>query len=197
MSDHTPYLIGCGILRREIRHIVQKNGWNLEQIYLPSGLHTDFDRLEKALTATLSRHGGDSGIVFYGACHPLMDRFLTDAGTIRTEGQNCVDIYLGHELFCRELEQGAFFLFEEWALHWREIVCSVFPGCPEIMKAIFRSAHRYILAIRTPCSGDFSTEASAVGVMIGLPVRWIDAGLGHLEATLAKTIESLTPGSTR
>ena len=103
---------------------------------------------------------------------------LDVANVTRTPGQNCVDIYLGHETFCRELEQGAFFLFEEWALHWKEIVGAVMPGDPEIMRSIFRSAHKYLLAIRTPCSGDFSAEAEEVSALTSLELRWIDAGSG-------------------
>lgn len=183
-----PYLIACGILEKEIRYLAGKNGWDLRQIYLPSGLHVDFIHLETSLVKCLRLHQGEKGIVFYGACHPCMDRIISDAGTIRTPGQNCVDIFLGHETFCHKLQEGAFFLFEDWAHHWREIVGAVMPGNPEIMKSIFRSAHKYLLALRTPCSGDFSAEAAIVSEMTGLPLRWFDAGLDNLEQTLALTL---------
>ncbi|MDO9308664.1 MAG: DUF1638 domain-containing protein [Deltaproteobacteria bacterium] len=183
------YLVGCGILRKEIRFLLEKNGWRLDAAFLPSGLHVDFDRLRNSLQKCLNRHDGQVALVFYGACHPCMDQMLDKVGVIRTTGQNCVDIYLGHERFCRELEQGAFFLFEEWALHWKEIVGSVMPGDPEIMRSIFRSAHKYLLAIRTPCSGDFSAEAEQVSAMTSLELRWVDVGLENLEANLAATLK--------
>ncbi|GFE62754.1 DUF1638 domain-containing protein [Geobacter sp. AOG2] len=181
-------IIGCGILKREIRFLAEKNGWRLETAFLPSGLHVDFDRLESGLERCLSLHAAEPSIVFYGACHPRMDQILETARVARTPGQNCVEIYLGHDMFCRELEQGAFFLFEDWALHWREIVGGVMPGDPEIMRSIFRTAHTYLLAIRTPCSGDFSAEAEAVSAMTSLELRWVDVGLEHLEAILAATL---------
>jgi len=123
-----------------------------------------------------------------------MDQILNEAKVLRTPGQNCVDIYLGHEQFCHELEQGAFFLFEDWAHHWQEIVCPIMPGDPEIMRSIFRGAHKYLLAIRTPCSGDFSAEAEAVSAMTSLELRWVDVGLEHLEATLAETRDRAKAG---
>lgn len=182
-------IIGCGILKKEIQFLVEKNGWQLETSFLPSGLHVDFDRLQYGLEKCLNAHAEESAFVFYGACHPRMDQILDASHVIRTPGQNCVDIYLGHDMFCRELEQGAFFLFEDWALHWKEIIGNVMPGDPEIMRTIFRSAHKYLLAIRTPCSGDFRAEAGAVGDMTSLELRWVDVGLEHLEATLAATLD--------
>lgn len=188
-------IIGCGILKKEIRYLAEKNHWGGGMTFLPSGLHVDFEKLQSSLEKCLRLHAGDPAVVFYGACHPRMDQILAAAGVIRTPGQNCVDIYLGHETFCRELEQGAFFLFEDWALNWKEIVGSVMPGDPEIMRSIFRSAHKYLLAIRTPCSGDFSAEAEAVSAMTSLELRWIDAGLEHLEANLAATLKNAKAGT--
>lgn len=188
-------IIGCGILKKEIRYLAEKNHWGGGMTFLPSGLHVDFEKLQTSLEICLRQHAGEPAVVFYGACHPRMDQILAAAGLIRTPGQNCVDIYLGHETFCRELEQGAFFLFEDWALNWKEIVGSVMPGDPEIMRSIFRGGHTYLLAIRTPCSGDFSAAAEAVSAMTSLELRWIDAGLEHLEANLAATLKNAKAGT--
>lgn len=187
-------IIGCGILKKEIQFLVEKNDWQLDTVFLPSGLHVDFDRLQDSMEKCLKVHAAGSAFVFYGACHPRMDQILDAARLIRTPGQNCVDIYLGHDIFCRELERGAFFLFEDWALHWKEIIGGVMPGDPEIMRTIFGTAHKYLLAIRTPCSGDFSAEAEAVSAMTSLELRWVDAGLEHLEATLAATLDRAKAG---
>ncbi len=182
-------VIGCGILQKEINFLIEKNGWQLATTFIPSGLHVDFDKLESSLSKALQMHKDEPAVVFYGACHPCMDEILGKTNTIRTPGQNCVDIYLGHEMFCRELEQGAFFLFEDWALNWKNIVGSVMPGDPEIMRSIFRSAHKYLLAVRTPCSGDFRAEAEAISLMTSLELRWVDVGLEQLEANLATTLD--------
>jgi hypothetical protein len=187
-------IIGCGILKKEIRLLAEKNGWHQGMTFLPSALHVDFHKLQKTLEKSLQLHAGEPAIVFYGACHPRMDQMLDAAHVTRTPGQNCVDIYLGHETFCRELEQGAFFLFEEWAHHWKEIVGAIMPGDPEIMRSIFCSAHKYLLAIRTPCSGDFSAEAEKVSALTSLELRWVDAGLEHLEANLAATLDRAKTG---
>lgn len=187
-------IIGCGILKQEIQCLIKKNGWLLETALLPSGLHVDFDKLQESLEQCLRLHGAQPVAVFYGACHPRMDQILGAAQVIRTPGQNCVEIYLGHAMFCRELEQGAFFLFEDWARHWKEIMGAVMPGDPEIMRSIFRGAHKYLLAVRTPCSGDFNDEAESISLMTSLELRWVDVGFQHLEANLAATLDRVKAG---
>ena len=187
MSD-PQVIIGCGILEKEIRYLAKKNNWSQHLIFLPSGLHVDFDKLRNSLEKCLPQYKEKPGAIFYGTCHPCMDEILAGTQCSRTPGQNCVDIYLGRDRFSQELQQGAFFLFEDWALHWKEIVGSVMPGDPDIMRNIFRSAHKYLLAIRTPCSGDFTAEAQTISDMTSLELRWIDIGLEKLEKNLRETL---------
>lgn len=189
-DDRTLLLIGCGILQKEVCYLIAKNSWPVTSVFLPSGLHTDFGKLQHSLEACLKQHAGQPRLVFYGACHPLMDKILAAADTIRTAGQNCVDIYLGHEAFCRELENGAFFLFEDWALHWDSIVAGEQGLSPPVMRDIFRAAHTHLLAIRTPCSGDFTAQAEAISTCTSLELRWLDMGLEHLEKVLEATINN-------
>ncbi len=181
-------LIACGILKKEINYLIAKNSWPVTPVYLPSGLHTDFNKLQNTIEKSLEGHSGQPCIVFYGACHPLMDRILAKACTIRTPGQNCVDIYLGHEAFSRELSAGAFFLFEDWARKWDRIVGGAQGLTPPVMREIFRGAHTHLLAIRTPCSGDFRVQAEDISQRTTLELRWIDIGLESLERALDTTI---------
>ncbi len=185
-TDDKIYLIGCGILAKEIEFLIKKNGWLLKTSFLDSSLHTNFNKLYKNLTTSLKREEGKNIVVFYGCCHPLMDKILEDANTFRTEGQNCVDILLGYELFFQELCKGAFFLLEEWAVRWDQIM-NVFIN-KEILQDIFKGDRKYILCIRTPCSKDFTAEALKAANMVGLPIRWIDVSLDHLESVIKNTI---------
>lgn len=187
-ADKRLLLLGCGILEREIRFLNEKNGWNLETCFLDSSLHIDFDKLSLALTSALSRHGEQEVIVFYGACHPLMERILASAHTFRTPGQNCVEMLLGPELFSKELEQGAFFLLEDWAKRWGDIITATFGTSREVIREIFRGDRQYLLCISTPCSRDFRAEAEEAGQLAGLPLRWLDVPLDHLETLLEAAI---------
>ena len=181
-------LIGCGILKKEIRFLVEKNGWALETFFLDSLLHVNLDHLFQAVTSTLDRHTGRETIVFYGDCHPHMDSLLKSAKTFRTPGQNCLEMLLGPELFIRELGQGAFFLLEDWASCWEQMLEETFGPNKDVMREIVQGDRKYLLAVSTPCTRDFKHEAEAAGKLVGLPLRWMDVSLDHLESVLHTAI---------
>lgn len=188
-GQQRPLLLGCGILHKEISFLIEKNGWPLETHFLDSSLHIDYGKLSMALTGALGQHANRDTIVFYGACHPLMEEILAAAGTFRTEGQNCVEMLLGHEQFSSELEQGAFFLLEQWAHRWERIVTATFGTNLEIIRELYQGDRSYLLGINTPCSGDFREEAEQAGTLVGLPLRWVDISLDHLEMVLQEAID--------
>lgn len=190
MPEERLLLAGCGILKKEIHRLIEKNRWPLDTAFLDSSLHCDMKKLEGCLKALLAKHHDRKMIIFYGTCHPLMDRMLTEAHTFRTAGQNCVEILLGQELFSRELANGAFFILEDWAERWEEITLKGLGTTnPQIIREIYREGGRnHLLCLRTPCSGDFTAKAAAAGELVGLPLRWLDVTLDHLEAVLQAAI---------
>jgi hypothetical protein len=189
MTKNRFLLVGCGILEKDIRYLAEKNGWPLDTDFVDSTLHIDFGKLKEQLTDALNRHRGRDIIVFYGACHPLIDQMLEAAGTYRTEGQNCVEMLLGHDVFEQELSQGAFFLLEDWARRWDHILSSTFDNNLQVAREIFQSERKYLLCLRTPCSGDFEAEAEEAGRKVGLPVKWMDVSLDHLESVIQAAID--------
>lgn len=188
MNNQKLLLVGCGILKKEIRCLIEKNQWPVEAIFLNSALHVDFDQLARSLSAAFGLYHERDIIVFYGCCHPLMDQMLEKAAAFRTVGQNCVDILLGPTVFTQELSQGAFFLLEDWAQRWNEIALKMSGNNPKGLRYIFQCHHAYLLALRTPCSEDFSDQAEEVADMVGLPLRWMDVSLDRLESILRTTI---------
>jgi hypothetical protein len=189
MTDDHCLLLGCGILRKEVEFLIRKNGWPLDTDWLDSSLHVNFEKLAHELQTGILRNKKRDMVVFYGCCHPRMEDILDKAHTFRTEGQNCVEMLLGRETFMRELSDGAFFLLEDWALRWDEVMGTTFGRKPEVVKEIFSLSSKSILCLRTPCSGDFEEAAYAAGNKVGLPVRWMDVGLEHLEEVLKQVVE--------
>lgn len=188
-------LLGCGILQQEVRYLIKKNVWVLDTDFLDSSLHVDFVALEAALQGGLSRHAGRDTVVFYGSCHPQMEQMLDAAHTLRTQGQNCVEMLLGHERFMRELSDGAFFLLEDWALRWDAAISKTFGNKPDVVREIFQLSSHYLLGLRTPCSGNFELAAMEVSAKVGLPLRWMDVGLDNLETVLQQTLERRRPAA--
>ena len=188
MPEARPLLLGCGILAREIRFLLEKNRWSADTCFLDSALHIDFAELSQTLTAALARHAGRNLYVFYGCCHPRMDHIVAEAGAQRIPGQNCVEMLLGPEHFTQELAQGAFFLLEGWARRWEHILTRTFGANEQVIKNVFQVDRKYLLGLRTPCSGDFQVEAADAGRKVGLPLRWRDVPLDNLELVLRTMI---------
>lgn len=195
--DAGPFLlIGCGILAREVRFLIDRNHWPMEAIFFDSSLHCYLDRLAQGLTGLLEKKRGRRIIVFYGCCHPRLDEMVTAAGAVRTEGQNCLEMLLGREPFMAELSAGAYFLLEAWARTWEPVLTRTFGTRKiEIIREMFQGDRKYLLGLRTPCSGDFRDEAEKAGELVGLPLRWRDAPLDHLESVLRNTMSRLVPES--
>ena len=189
MSSQNHLLLGCGILQKEVKFLIEKNGWPLDTDFLDSSLHVNFEKLAHELQTGILRNKERDIIVFYGCCHPRMEKILETARTFRTEGQNCVEMLLGREKFMEELTNGAFFLLEDWALRWDEAIGNSFGDNPDVAREIFQLSSKSLLCLRTPCSGNFEKAADEVGDKVGLPVRWLDVGLGHLEEVLRQAVE--------
>lgn len=188
MPEEKILLIGCGILKKEIEFLINKNKWPINTLFLDSSLHIDPDKLGERLKSALTIHKGRDIIVFYGSCHPLMAKILDESGVLRTKGQNCVEMLLGHEIFTEELAKGAYFILENWAEHWDYIMNKSLGRNEEIWKEIFRVDRKYLLGIKTPCSGDFRAKAEEAALTVGLPLSWIRVSLDNLESVLLEEI---------
>ena len=183
-------MVGCGILHKEVDFLIKKNGWNIETQFLASSLHNYLNKLSTQLNDALDFDDskGRETIVFYGSCHPLMEKILDKHHTLRTEGQNCIVMLLGYEQFMEGLEKGAYFLVEDWALTWEPMITEAFGNNLTVVREIFHSSHKLMIAVRTPCSTDFTTAAEAAARFIDLPLQWMDVNLDHLESVLADAI---------
>jgi hypothetical protein len=180
-------LVGCGILHKELDFLIKKNGWNIETHFLASSLHNYLNKLGGELNSALDSEEsrGYQSIVFYGSCHPRMEDILTQHHTVRTEGQNCIVMLLGYEQFMEELGKGAYFLLEDWALTWEPMITKAFGSNVAVVREIFHSSHKFMVAVRTPTSTDFAAAAEAAARFVDLPLVWVDASLDHLELILA------------
>lgn len=183
-------VIGCGILKNEVQFLVQQNKWNVDSIFLDSTHHCDFSKLAGGLNDEIKKHKDRDMFILYGACHPIMDQMLNKAGTFRVEGQNCIEMLLGKDLFMEKLLEGCFFLLEDWAVRWEYLLSKTYPRCrPEIMKEIFNMDRKFILALRTPCSGDFSLQAQNAAKQMQVPLKWMDVSLDHFEGLMENAIK--------
>ncbi len=181
-------MVGCGILAKEVQFIVQKNHWPVTCRFSSSSLHVDFEKLRNTLECNLQKYRNENPVVLYGTCHPLMQDILNRYEARRTQGQNCIEMLLGKDDFLRELTNGAFFLLENWAHTWKTILPASIGENPALWSEIFHIQHKYVLALKTPCSGDFTQQAEDFAKAVKLPLRWREVSTDHLEKVLSELL---------
>jgi hypothetical protein len=118
-----------------------------------------------------------------GGTGPALPPYCADRAC--APGCNCVARLLGPEIYRRECAAGALFLLEGWARDWPRWARAMFGADGAVLRELLRADHRYLLGVRTPCSGDFTAAAVEAGHRADLPVRWIDVDLTELAAALA------------
>lgn len=186
------HLVGCGILRKEIHFLLQDFPAEFRQIYYDSALHCDMTQLSKVLHATLSKHSPSQTMIFYGNCHPQIDEWLEQKSMRRIPGQNCVSMLLGYDLFMQKLSQGSFFLLEDWAQRWQEIVFKTMgTHKTSLIQKFYQEHHTHLLALRTPCSGNYEIEAEEAAELVGLPLEWMDVDLDLFKNLLWQSLHSM------
>jgi hypothetical protein len=187
-------LVGCGLLQREIACLAEKNHWPLDLEFHDAGACHDLTALGRTLCQDLGRNSRRPMVVFYGECHPRMDTWIAGSSAVRTEGRNCAEMLLGPERHREELAGGAYFLFEGLARRWENALTQVFGPNRAVAREIFRGSHSYALGVKTPCSGNYSSQAEAAAESVGLPLRWAEVSLNHLETVLQTAFDRASRG---
>ena len=59
----------------------------------------------------------------------------------------------------------------------------------EVIREMYQGDRNYLLCVSTPCSGDFRAAAEEAGRLVGLPLRWMEVSLDHLETVLQEAID--------
>jgi hypothetical protein len=106
MDYNKPYLICCGVLKKEIERLIADGRLLLEPVYMDAGLHVDPEELKKQLVKTIDKCSADGSraiIVVYGdLCHPNMKEIVGNYDNVtKVDALNCIDCLLGgHGRLC-------------------------------------------------------------------------------------------------
>ena len=186
-----PFLIaGCGVLQDEVHWLVEKNNWMVEEVYLQSSCDITLDLLEKKLKNMIQKNIDRRPLLLYGECHPRMNGILDKFHCIRIPGNNCIEFLLGHDIYNRELEAGAYFLTKGWLNGIMTHLHRVFGRNREVIREIYHACHKYLLCINTPCSLVEPDYAAEVAEYLDLPLHWHDTDLENLEKLIQMAILS-------
>ena len=101
-SAEKPCVISCGILRKEIEQLLEKGNIDVKVHFLSETLHTDYNRLDRALNGAVNKHRkqspegvivvyGDVCLGFNGEMKKLIDKYEV----VKVDALNCIDCLLG------------------------------------------------------------------------------------------------------
>lgn len=118
VPSEKPCMISCGILKREIEHLLETGDIDADVHFLSERLHMDYNFLDRALNKALKKYSklcpqgvivvyGDVCLGFNDEMKTLMDKY--DA--VKVDGLNCIDCLLGGKGKLLEIDPEHKYLF--------------------------------------------------------------------------------------
>lgn len=144
-------IVACGIFTREMEYLIEAEKIPFSVKFLDSSLHLYPDRLQKVMSEMILEELENFSfiILLYGDCHAYINDGYDEKRVVRLKGVNCCENILGEEEYRKLRNEGAFFVFHEWAYRWKEIFIENI-GLSEKNAALFmQSMHSSILYIDT------------------------------------------------
>ncbi|MCP4577654.1 MAG: DUF1638 domain-containing protein, partial [Deltaproteobacteria bacterium] len=97
-----PCIVSCGILKKEIEHLLENGHIDAEVHFLSEKLHMDYNLLDRGLNGALKKYQKKSPqgvIVVYGdVClgfNGEMKRLIDQHHVVKVDALNCIDCLLG------------------------------------------------------------------------------------------------------
>ena len=193
----TTAFVICGALGKEVKHIVDRRGWDVDIYGVSALLHLYpnriVDELREKLYALRPRY--ERLVVVYGDCGMTgkLEPLLDEVGASRVRGPHCYEMLAGAELFDRVSDErpGTFFL-TDWLV--RNFDRAVVRGLgldrhPELKSMLFGN-YEAVLYLRQVPNPRLAATAAEIAAYLELPLEINDVGLGELESRLADLVEA-------
>ena len=192
-QDKKILCIACSIFKHELEEIKNDFGSNLEISYLSSMLHMDPELLDSKLNKALRHLPKDEEniIIVYGDCSPYMSNFNNKINLSRTNGINCIEIFLGKEKFQQLRKEGAFFLMPEWTLRWKEVFKFELQLEGDIATEFMQDFHSKIIYLDTGVIKIPNEHLKEIEEYTGLPVEIHKANNIELKKSVEEAINNL------
>ena len=186
-------VLACGALGREVRAIVQANGWeHVDVRHLPAELHATPKRIPQALEEALEDANGryDRVFVAYADCGTTggIDEVCGRYGATRLAGAHCYAVYAGLAEWdaLQEEEPGTFYLTDFFVRSFDSFVGRPLglDRYPELIGDILGNYRRVVYLAQTddPALYERAEECAA---SLGLAFECRRTGYGRLAPSLS------------
>jgi hypothetical protein len=201
-EDKRPHVVCCGILKKEVQKLVDKNSLDVKVHFLDAGLHVDYAKLEKVLTSAIevcSKHGAKGIVVVYGdLCHPKIKEIVGKYGkSVKVDALNCIDCLLGGHRKLLQIDPNSdhFYLSPGWMpsnVEKNENFRQVFDWSQKEIKLLFRDLNGIILIDSLGNLDEFESDIEKFRSNTGLQVtNTEEVGIRGLEAVLFEALKKL------
>jgi hypothetical protein len=190
-------LLICGALGREVKAMVDQQGWSIDVYGIPALHHFYPPRIVAAVDRRLGELSSAYRrvVVVYGDCGTAgaLDAVIEKHGAVRVNGPHCYEMFAGSKQFERLSEdQPATFFLTDWLV--RNFERAVVRGLgldryPELLPVYFRNYTDVLYLAQFPDAA-LLDKAAEIATYLGLPleIRWV--GLGELQSRLLALIEA-------
>ena len=189
-------LLICGALGKEVKLLVEREGWDVDVYGVPAMHHFYPKKIVEAVDAKLEAIAPRyrQVVVVYGDCgtaaalEPVLDRHHA----VRLRGPHCYEMFAGDD-FDRIVDDrpGTFFL-TDWLT--RNFERAVVRGLgldryPDLKPVYFRNYTDLLYLAQFP-DKRLLDKAKEIGEFLGLPLEIRQVGLGELELRLRALVEA-------
>ncbi len=187
------HCIACSVFREELKALQERGLLDLNIRFLDSDLHLKPSELRERMVPILESdlEQGHGVLLAYGDCHPHMAELMERRGVARTCGVNCSEILLGRELYRRLIKEGAFFLFPEWTLRWRDIFSMLLRLDLESTAEVIRDMHSKLVYLDTGVVPVPKEKLKACADYCCLPFEVLHISLDNLLGAINEALERL------
>ena len=204
MNYQKPWLICCGVLKKEIERLIADDCLPVEPLYLDVGLHVDPEELKKQLIQAIEKCSEDSSraisIVYGDLCHPNMKEIVGNYSNVtKVDALNCIDCLLGgHGKLCDiDPNWDYFYLSPGWMpsnLRESPAFNSFFNSfSDEQKKAMLCKLKGIIIFDTIDDLDDFRGEMEELASSVGLPiVSTKTVGLEGLRGVITEALQKNT-----
>ncbi|MDQ6709852.1 MAG: DUF1638 domain-containing protein [Candidatus Dormibacteraeota bacterium] len=189
-------LLICGALGKEVKSVVDREGWDVDVYGVPAMHHFHPKKIVEAvdakLTAIAPRYR--QVVVVYGDCGTAgsLEPVLQRHGAVRVQGPHCYEMFGGAEFDRIAEEQPATFFLTDWLV--RNFERAVVRGLgidryPEL-KAVYFKNYTDLLYLAQFPDDALVENAREIGEFLELPLEVRHVGLGELETRLRALVEA-------
>ena len=193
--NEKPCVISCGILRKEIEHLVEKGDIDAEVHFLSEKLHMDYTLLDRGLNGALKKHQkqspqgvivvyGDVCLGFNGEMKALMDQY----DVVKVDALNCIDCLLGGKGKLLEMDPNHKYLFLNPAfIQFGEDIRG---KTKEITREMYGMLDGIVLLDAMGDLNDYQSRIDEISDYTGLPIlERKDIGLEGLKNILLEALD--------